>query len=173
MTRPFALDPLFQASRVVAGVGPRIGKLLEKLNISRVVDFFWHLPAGVIDRRYAPKIREAQAGQVATLTVRVEQHVVPGRKSLPYRVKCADDTGVIDLTFFNARAEARRRCAETAAADRAERTGLGHVDGGQPHRSQSDASLISSRSCAFGARDFFWRQRRPNNLSMSLSFNST
>jgi ATP-dependent DNA helicase RecG len=105
MTRPFALDPLFQASHVVAGVGPRFAKLIEKLHITRVVDFMWHMPAGVIDRRYSPKIRDAQAGQVATLTLRVDEHVPPKRPSLPYRVRCSDDTGAIDLTFFNAHAD--------------------------------------------------------------------
>jgi ATP-dependent DNA helicase RecG len=105
MSRPFALDPLFQASRAVTGVGPRSVKLLEKLNISRVIDFFWHLPAGVIDRRYSPKVREAQSGQVATLTVTVDEHLPPKRPSLPYRVKCSDETGPIELTFFNARGD--------------------------------------------------------------------
>jgi ATP-dependent DNA helicase RecG len=103
MSRPFILDPLFQSAKSVTGVGPRILKLLESLRIARIVDFLWHLPTGVIDRRYAPKIKQAQPGQVATLNVTVKEHIPAKRRGLPYRVKCMDDSGIIDLTFFNAR----------------------------------------------------------------------
>ncbi|MBI1215336.1 MAG: ATP-dependent DNA helicase RecG [Alphaproteobacteria bacterium] len=103
--RPFILDALFQATKVVPGVGPRIGKLLEKLTGPRVVDLFWHLPSGVIDRRYSPPLRSAQAGQVGTFTLRVEEHFPPKRQGLPYRVKCTDGTGWIDLTFFNVKGD--------------------------------------------------------------------
>ena len=103
--RPFVLDPLFQSTKVVPGVGPRMTKLLEKVAGPRVSDLFWHLPSGVIDRRYAPKLREATPDKVATLTVTVEAHMPPSRQGLPYRIKCTDGTGWIDLTFFNARGD--------------------------------------------------------------------
>ena len=103
--RPFILDPLFQSVKTVTGVGPRLTKLLEKLAGPCVVDLLWHLPAGIVDRRYAPKINAAQTGQVATLTVLVGEHIEPARRGLPYRVKCSDGTGAMDLTFFNARGD--------------------------------------------------------------------
>jgi ATP-dependent DNA helicase RecG len=99
--RPFVLDPLFQSTKTVPGVGPRMTKLLEKVAGPRVSDLFWHLPAGVIDRRYAPALREAQSGRVATLSLRIEGHFPPKRPGLPYRIKATDGTGWIDLTFFN------------------------------------------------------------------------
>ncbi len=102
-TRPFILDPLFQSTKVLPGVGPRICTLLERTAGPMVVDLLWHLPASVIDRRYSPRIREAESGRIATLRVRVAEHIPPKRSSLPYRIKCTDDTGHIDLTFFNAR----------------------------------------------------------------------
>ena len=105
MTRPFILDPLFQSTKAVPGVGPRLTKLFEKIAGARVVDLFWLLPSGVIDRRYAPKIAEAAAGQVATLTVTVDEHAPPKRPSLPYKVRCHDDTGVVDLIFFNVKGD--------------------------------------------------------------------
>lgn len=105
MTRPFVLDPLFQSTKVLTGVGPRIMKLLEKLNATRVVDLLWHLPSGIIDRRYSPDIRSAQAGQVATLAVTVEEHFAPRRAGLPYRIRCSDATGSLELTFFNAKGD--------------------------------------------------------------------
>jgi ATP-dependent DNA helicase RecG len=107
MSRPFALDPLFQSTKVVPGVGPRFLKLLEKTAGARVVDLYWMLPAGIIDRRYAPRLAEAQSGFVATITVTVEAHFPPKRQGLPYKIKCsgADGSGFIDLTFFNAKGD--------------------------------------------------------------------
>ena len=105
MTRPFVLDPLFQSTKAIPGVGPRLTRLLENVAGARVVDLFWHLPSGIIDRRYAPKIAEAQSGQIATLTVTVDEHAPPKKPSLPYKVRCHDDTGIVDLIFFNAKSD--------------------------------------------------------------------
>lgn len=103
MTRPFVLDPLFISVRTLPGVGPRIGKLMENFGKQKLVDLAWHLPVGMIDRRHSPKIESIEAGQIVTLEVRVEEHLPPSRPSLPYRVRCSDDTGSIDLVFFHAR----------------------------------------------------------------------
>ncbi len=105
MTRPFVLDPLFQSTKSLPGVGPRMLTLLKTVAGEKVVDLLWHLPAGIIDRRYAPKIAEALAGQVATLTVTIDEHSPPRRPGLPYRVRCHDETGAVDLVFFNAKAD--------------------------------------------------------------------
>lgn len=107
MTRPFALDPLFQSTKVVAGVGPRIGKLLENTAGGRVVDLLWMLPIDFVDRRYSPKPVEAEAGRIATLRVVVEAHFPPKRPGLPYKIKCsgADGPGFVDLTFFNVKGD--------------------------------------------------------------------
>ena len=105
MTRPFILDPLFLSTKAVPGVGPRMMKLFEKVAGGRIVDLFWLLPSGLIDRRYAPKIAQATAGQIATLTVTIDEHAAPSRPSLPYRVRCHDETGVVDLIFFNVKGD--------------------------------------------------------------------
>ena len=105
MSRPFALDPLFQSTKAVPGVGPRMTKLLEKVAGPCISDLYWHLPSSVIDRRYSPRLVEAQPDRVATLTVRVEAHLLPKRESLPYRIKCTDGAGWIDLLFFHAQGD--------------------------------------------------------------------
>jgi len=104
-TRPFALDPLFQSTKTLGGVGPRLTKLFEKIAGPMVADLLWHLPAGVIDRRYSPALRDAQPDRVATLTLRIEDHMPPKRQGLPYRVKATDGTGWIDITFFNVKGD--------------------------------------------------------------------
>lgn len=100
--RPFILDPLFTRVTALPGVGPRTAKLFEKLcGGDRVLDLLWHKPIDFIDRRFAPKIKDAPAGQICTLTVHVHKHFPNERKNQPYKVWCTDETGTINLVFFN------------------------------------------------------------------------
>ncbi|MEK9944424.1 MAG: ATP-dependent DNA helicase RecG [Alphaproteobacteria bacterium] len=101
--RPEILFPLFKPVTTLAGVGPKIGGLIAKVAGERIVDLCLHLPAGLIDRRFAPKVAEAPEGLIATLTVRVDAHAPAPTRRLPYKVRCSDETGFITLTFFNAR----------------------------------------------------------------------
>jgi len=52
--RPEVLYPLFADIGTLPGVGPRTRPLVERLAGPHVVDLCWHLPSGVIDRRYRP-----------------------------------------------------------------------------------------------------------------------
>jgi ATP-dependent DNA helicase RecG len=101
--RPQILFPLFAPVTALPGVGPRFGKLMEKLAGDKVVSLCWHLPTGLIDRRLAPKLAEAPEGAIVTLTLLVDGHVKPGSPRQPYKVRCRDETGFIHLVFFNAR----------------------------------------------------------------------
>ena len=101
--RPQSLTPLFAHVTSLPGIGPRLGKLVEKLAGPLVVDLLWHLPSAVIDRRNAPKVSGAKGGDVATLTVTVDEHLVPRGPRQPYRVWCSDETGRLCLTYFNGR----------------------------------------------------------------------
>jgi ATP-dependent DNA helicase RecG len=101
--RPEILFPIFSPVTKLTGVGPRIAKLIEKLAGPHITDLLWHLPSGVIDRRYAPKIADVRAGVIATMTVTVDQHIPPKTRRLPYRIVCSDETGSITLVFFHAR----------------------------------------------------------------------
>ncbi len=102
--RPFELDPLFRAITTLPGVGPRNGKLMEGLiGGPKVLDLLFHAPVDFIDRRFSCPLSDAPNGKVMTTQVRVEKHFPNARKSLPYRVKCTDDSGSITLVFFHAK----------------------------------------------------------------------
>jgi ATP-dependent DNA helicase RecG len=107
--RPEVLFPLFRPVTALKGIGPRIGKLIEKLAGGQLVNLLWHLPSGLIDRRNAPKIADAVPGTVATITLRVRQHRKPPNKRMPYKVICGDDTGEISLVFFHAHEDYLRK----------------------------------------------------------------
>jgi len=107
--RPSLLNPLFAPLTTLPGVGPRLAPLFTRLAGDKVVDLLWHLPTGVVDRRFAPLIAEAPAGRVATLTVRVDAHLPPESPRRPYRVRVADESGFAHLVFFHARDEWLKR----------------------------------------------------------------
>ena len=107
--RPEILYPLFAPVTSLSGVGPRIAKSIEKVAGPRIVDLFWHLPNGIIDRRHAPRVADAEPGVVATMTVRVVRHQKSGNPRRPYKVYCADDSGTLALVFFHARPDYLRR----------------------------------------------------------------
>ena len=101
----FFLFPLFAPVTALKGLGARFGRLVEKAAGQHVVDLIWHVPTGLIDRRFAPKLAEAVPGNIVTLTVMVEAHQPPSSSRLPYRVRCSDDTSAIELVFFHAHAD--------------------------------------------------------------------
>jgi ATP-dependent DNA helicase RecG len=101
--RPEILNPLFAEITSLPGIGPRLAKLFARLAGERCIDLCWHLPSGLIDRRYAPNVATAEPGRIVTMTLRVEEHQ-PGRSSRqPYRVICGDATGHLELVFFHPR----------------------------------------------------------------------
>src|SRR5712691_295421 len=106
--RPSLLNPLFAAVTTLAGVGPQVEKLYRRLfgrdQATRIVDLLFHLPAGVIDRRARPKLRDVTPDTVVTVAVTVDRHrpSPPHRPRAPYQVYTSDETGDLTLVYFNA-----------------------------------------------------------------------
>ena len=103
--RPEILFPLFGPITQLPGVGPRISKFLEKLTGEHIVDVLWHLPTSFVDRRFSPKIVDAPDNTVVTLEVTVAKHFPSRNRRSPYKISCFDETGHMDLVFFNARGD--------------------------------------------------------------------
>jgi ATP-dependent DNA helicase RecG len=103
--RPQILYPLFASVTSLPGIGPRLGKLFEKLTGPSVVGLLWHLPTGLVTRKQEPDIPDVADGDTVTLKVQVTVHLVPQRPRQPYRVSCVNDTGAVDLVFFNPRVD--------------------------------------------------------------------
>ena len=78
--RPENLYPLFRPINTLKGVGPRIGALIANRAGPYLVHLLWHIPSGLIDRRHAPKIKDAAPGIIATVTVKVEKHLKPPKE---------------------------------------------------------------------------------------------
>jgi ATP-dependent DNA helicase RecG len=112
--RPEILNPLFASATQIKGIGSKLEKTLSRLvhpnaaggGTARIVDLLFHMPHGLVDRRYRPAISDLPREGIVTVEVRVGQHKAPpqGRK-MPYRVTVSDGSGVLTLVFFHAFAD--------------------------------------------------------------------
>src|ERR1051326_4181631 len=103
--RPSILFPLFRETRTLAGVGPKLEKLIARVAGTRLLDLVFDLPVGAIDRSYRPKLKDAEPGRIATVEVAVCDHLPSRDPRFPYKVRCADETAYIELVFFRVRGE--------------------------------------------------------------------
>ena len=101
--RPKILDELFKPIETARGIGPRLKIRLKYLIGESIVDLLWHLPNNIIDRSYNPTISKAEEDRVVTMDVTVLKHNPSKRRGLPYKVTCIDQTGEVDLVWFNGR----------------------------------------------------------------------
>ena len=144
--RPAILNPLFAKATVLPGVGARTAAAVEHLAGPLVVHLLWHLPWGLIDRRHAPKVADAEAGTTATLTVRIDSHRPSPDRRRPTKVLCSDETGFITLVFFHAKGDWLRRslCDAASALSAASCTGGSCAGAEEAERQQA------SRAAAIG-----------------------
>ncbi|HEY2444282.1 MAG TPA: ATP-dependent DNA helicase RecG [Rhizomicrobium sp.] len=103
--RPAILFPLFAETRTLPGVGPKLAQLMGKAAGGRIVDLLFHLPVGVVDRTWRPKLIDADDGRIATFMLNVLDHVPRRDPRQPYRVRCSDDTSTVELVFFHAKTD--------------------------------------------------------------------
>ncbi|MEL7196928.1 MAG: ATP-dependent DNA helicase RecG [Pseudomonadota bacterium] len=100
--RPDILNPLFATSDTLNGVGPKLAKPLEKLGLSRLKDFTYHLPDRFVTRRVIADLDEGSEGEQVIIALTPTEHRSarnPGRG--PYRVLAQDEVGnICALTYF-------------------------------------------------------------------------
>jgi ATP-dependent DNA helicase RecG len=82
-----------------------MGKLIERIAGKTVASLCWHLPSGVIDRRFSPTLADAPEGAIVTLTIIVDSHIPPASRRQPYKIRCHDETAGLMLVFFHAHPE--------------------------------------------------------------------
>jgi len=88
----------------VRGVGPRYLKYLNKLGIKTIKDLLWHFPFRYEDFSQIKKIKELQPDEICSLIVTITK--VNLRRSFRKKIfiieaKASDDTGTIDIIWFN------------------------------------------------------------------------
>jgi ATP-dependent DNA helicase RecG len=107
---------LYSSITRIKGVGGATASALQRLlpmatvldgnAVPTVRDILFHLPVGIIDRRFTCPIASAPDGVVATFVVTVDTHLPPSttrrNAKSPYKVVCSNETGSLTLVFFHA-----------------------------------------------------------------------
>ena len=118
--RPPLLNPLFAGAAGLKGIGDKLDRILARFlrpahgtpgDTTRIIDLLFHLPSGVVDRRFRPRIADLPREGVVTVEARVIRHrpPPPGNRRVPYRVEVSDGSGLLTLVFFHAYADSIRR----------------------------------------------------------------
>jgi ATP-dependent DNA helicase RecG len=85
------------------GIGPKIQKLFNEKKIESNADLIFNFPYGLIDRTHCPKLNNLEIGKISTVFIKVKKYNFPRIRRLPNTVQCFDDTGEINIVFFNSR----------------------------------------------------------------------
>ena len=96
-------DFIFQDIKFLKGIGPAISKYLKKKRIEKIKDVVLDLPYSETDRSKISKIHELEVGKIHTIKVLVRKLNFPRIRNLPNKINCEDETGKIDIVYFNSR----------------------------------------------------------------------
>jgi ATP-dependent DNA helicase RecG len=97
--RPPILFPLFTDIASLKGVGPKLAPLVVKLAGERVRDLLFLAPQALVDRPVR-KVIDGVEGETQTFIVRIDAHLPAHRPPAPYRIRVADETGFMFLSWF-------------------------------------------------------------------------
>jgi ATP-dependent DNA helicase RecG len=96
-------DFIFNEVSKLKGVGPQLSKYLKKKKIEKIKDIILNLPYSETDRSKLYKLNELEVGKIQTIKVLVKKLNFPRIRNLPNKIKCEDETGKIDIVYFNSR----------------------------------------------------------------------
>ena len=96
-------DFLFEDINNLRGVGPQMSKYLKKKKIEKIKDVILNLPYSETDRSKIFKLNELEIGKIQSIKVLVKKLNFPRVRNLPNKIICEDDTGKIDIVYFNSR----------------------------------------------------------------------
>ena len=96
-------DFIFKDINKLKGVGPQLSKYLKKRKIEKIKDIILNLPYSETDRSKISKINKLEIGKIQTIKVTVKKLNFPRIRNLPNKILCEDETGKIDIIYFNSR----------------------------------------------------------------------
>ena len=94
---------IFQNINELKGVGSKLSRYLKNKKIEKIKDIILHLPYSGTDRSKISELNQLEIGKIQTIKVIVKKLNFPRTRNLPNRIMCEDDTGKIDIIYFNSR----------------------------------------------------------------------
>ena len=96
-------DSIFNDLKVLKGVGNQLSKYLKNRKIEKVKDILLNLPYSETDRSQIISLNKLEIGKIQTIKVMVKKLNFPRIRNLPNRIVCENDTGKIEIVYFNSR----------------------------------------------------------------------
>ena len=94
---------LFKNVSALKGVGKKLTLYLKNKKIEKINDLIWNFPYSYTDRSNLVAINDIEIGKIATIKVKVLKYNFPRIRNLPSKVFCSDESGKIEIVFFNSR----------------------------------------------------------------------
>ncbi len=96
-------DFFFEDVNRLKGVGIQLSRYLKKKKIEKIKDIILNFPYSETNRSRLSKLNNLEIGKIQTIRVLVKKLYFPRIKNLPNRIVCEDETGNIDIVYFNSR----------------------------------------------------------------------
>jgi ATP-dependent DNA helicase RecG len=78
----------------------------NRLNCYIIRDLLYHLPVSINDRTRMPSLDSYIInGEIITATVKVYEHHPPSKRGGIYKISCGNETGSIEVAYFNSKPE--------------------------------------------------------------------
>ena len=87
----------------IKGVGKKLSSYLKNKKIEKIKDIILNFPYSDTNRSKISKLDNLEIGKVNTIRVLVKKIYFPRIRNLPNRIVCEDDTGKIEIIYFNSR----------------------------------------------------------------------
>ena len=94
---------IFSEVNKLNGIGPQLTKYLKKRKIEKIKDIILNLPYSETDRSKIVKLNSLEVGKIQSIKVKVKKLNFPRIRNLPNKIICEDETGKIDIVYFNSR----------------------------------------------------------------------
>ncbi len=96
-------DYIFNEISNLKGVGAQLSKYLKKKKIEKIKDIILNLPYSDTDRSQIYNLNELEVGKIQSIKVIVKKLNFPRIRNLPNKIICEDNTGKIEIVYFNSR----------------------------------------------------------------------
>ncbi len=96
-------DYLFQDVKDLKGVGLQLSKYLKNKKIEKIKDVLLNLPYSETDRSKLSSLDKLEVGKIHTIKVIVKKLIFPRIRNLPNKIICENETGKIEIIYFNSR----------------------------------------------------------------------
>ena len=96
-------DIIFSDVNKLKGVGKQLSKYLKNKKIEKVKDILLNLPYSETDRSRIINLNKLEIGKIQTIRVIVKKLNFPRIRNLPNKIICEDESGKIEIVYFNSR----------------------------------------------------------------------